>query len=96
MGFLQDGVWINGYTMNPEIQSNIKKKNVLNFCKTPRSRREILEEELGISNQTFNYKKNILPLIEEGTLSYTIPETINSRNQQYITTKLGIDWANRH
>jgi ATP-dependent DNA helicase RecG len=82
--------------IHPEIQSNIKKKTVLSFCKTPQSRREILENELELSNQTYNYQKFIMPLIEEGTLSYTIPEKINSRNQQYITTEKGIDWLNKH
>lgn len=82
--------------IHPEIQSDIKKKNILMFCKTPQSRREILENELGLSNQTFNYQKYIMPLIEAGTLSYTIPEKINSKNQQYIITKKGIDWLNKH
>lgn len=82
--------------IHPEIQSDIKKKNVLMFCKTAQSRREILEDELGLSNQTYNYQKFIMPLILEGVLSYTIPDKVNSRNQQYIITKKGIDWLNKH
>lgn len=79
--------------IHPEKQHNKEKYNILSFCKIPRSRREILEQELGKSNQTFNYEKFILPLIEEGLLTYTEPNN-HSKNQKYIITKTGENWLN--
>ncbi len=77
--------------IHPDKQKDMNKWKILIFCKSPKNRREILEDKLGISNQTYNYQKNILPLIEKGLLAYTIPDNINSRNQKYITTTNGQD-----
>ncbi|MDF1547657.1 MAG: putative DNA binding domain-containing protein [Bacteroidales bacterium] len=77
--------------IHPESMDNIKENTILTFCQSPKSRKEILTDLLKLSNQTFNFNKNILPLIEKGWLNYTIPENINSKNQKYIITKKGKD-----
>lgn len=65
-----------------------KQLAILRFCKFAKKRSEIFSY-LGISNQTENYKNNILPLINLGYLNYTKPNKIVVKGQQYITTSLG-------
>lgn len=80
------------YKINNEIE-------LLKYCITPRTRREILEVKLKLSNQTANYKRHIAPLIENGLLDFTIPEKSTDLNQKYKTTENGlvhIDENNQH
>lgn len=58
------------------------QKDIVNFCSIPRSAKEILDR-LNLSNQTFNRKRYIQPLVEMGVLEMTIPENPNDRNQKY-------------
>ncbi len=81
--------------IHPENQAKIKKHTILSFCESPKSRREILTDLLSVSNQTFNFNKNILPLIEKALLGYTLPESINSKNQKYVITPKGRDWLKK-
>lgn len=61
---------------------------VLQFCTTPKSRKEIFEH-IGLSNQTKNLKNILLPLVEHGFVQRTIPDRITSSYQKYLTTALG-------
>lgn len=65
------------------------KVTVLNFCKAPKSRKEILST-LGISNHYENYKRHIFPLIKAGYLDFTLPGIPNSRKQKYKTNDRGL------
>ena len=56
--------------------------------RAPCSRGELLEA-LGLTNAYGNYKRWLVPLVEEGYLALTIPDKPNSRNQRYITTDTG-------
>lgn len=58
------------------------QKDIANFCSIPRSAKEILDR-LSLTNQTFNRKRYIQPLVEMGVLEMTIPENPNDRNQKY-------------
>lgn len=69
------------------------KISVLNYCKEPRSRREVLNN-LGLSNHYENFKKHALPLIRVGYLKYTLPNIPNSVKQRYLTSKKGLDRLN--
>lgn len=61
---------------------------ILEFCKTPRTKQEILNH-IGLSIVYLNYKRNILPLVQKKLLTFTIPDKPNSRLQKYKTTEIG-------
>ncbi|MFW6262580.1 MAG: ATP-binding protein, partial [Thermotogota bacterium] len=62
----------------------IKKKEILAFCSSPKSRKEIMNY-LNLSHPD-NFRKLYLnPLLESGKLKRTIPEKPRSVNQKYIT-----------
>ena len=65
-----------------------KQISTLEFCKTAKSREEILSF-LGLSNQTKNYNKYVQPLLDAQFLVYTKPEKADIRGQQYILSKYG-------
>lgn len=58
------------------------QKDIVYFCSVPRSAQEILER-IGLTNQTFNRKKHIQPLVDMGVLEMTNPENPNASNQKY-------------
>ena len=49
----------------------------------------------GISTHPKNYKRYIVPLLEKGLLSMTLPDKPNSKNQKYITTEKGKVFLNK-
>jgi len=61
-----------------------RTKKILDFCKIPKSRKEIFEM-LGVSNQSKNFKNIIEPLLKNGSLSMTNPDNPKCRNQKYMT-----------
>ena len=65
-----------------------RQMNILEYCKKAKSREDILAFS-GLSNQTKNFKKHVVPLIEAQLLAYTKPEKADVRGQQYILTELG-------
>jgi ATP-dependent DNA helicase RecG len=44
---------------------------------------------MGISNHFYNFKRHILPLIEQNLIEYTKKENSKDRNQKYVTTQKG-------
>ena len=64
------------------------QKDIVNFCSVPRSAQEILDR-VGVTNQTFNRKKHILPLVEKGVLEMTNPENPSASNQKYRKVRKG-------
>jgi len=69
-------------------------KKILAFATTPKSRTEIMEGSLGISSQTKNYERHIVPLLEKGLLAMTLPDKPKSKNQKYVTTEKGKKFLN--
>jgi len=65
------------------------EQEVLKFCLVPQKRKNILEDVLGISNQSKNFNLRLLPLIELGVLDRTIKDKPNSLHQKYFTTNIG-------
>jgi ATP-dependent DNA helicase RecG len=61
-----------------------KGQRILEFCRQPKSSREILEL-IGVSYQSKNMNRYISKLIDAGYLYYTVPENISYRNQKYFT-----------
>jgi len=62
--------------------------DVVSFCKTPRSRKEIAEY-IGLSSVTYAMKKYVQPLIDRGIIKLTIPGTPSSPNQKYYSDTIG-------
>ena len=60
-------------------------KNLLDFCKTPRTRQEIAEF-LGIKTAFYAMQRFVQPLLAEKKLAMTMPDKPRSRNQKFYTT----------
>jgi ATP-dependent DNA helicase RecG len=59
-------------------------KNLLAYCKMPRTRQEIANY-LGIKTISFAMTRYVSPLVESGQLAMTIPEKPTSRKQRFVT-----------
>ncbi len=64
-------------------------RKILQFTKSPKKRKEILEDCLGLSNHTTNFKNNVKLLLDEKLLARTIPDKPKSKHQKYVITALG-------
>ncbi|MCD7867626.1 MAG: putative DNA binding domain-containing protein [Clostridiales bacterium] len=60
------------------------ERGLLEFCRTPRSRSEIIGY-LGISSGQYALRRYLAPLIEAGAIHLTKPDTPRSPKQQYVT-----------
>jgi ATP-dependent DNA helicase RecG len=60
----------------------------LKFCKTPKSRIDVMDK-LQLINHSNNFNRHIKPLIGLGWLQMTQPDKSRSSTQKYIITKLG-------
>jgi len=67
---------------------SIRIIQTLEYCKEPKLRNEILEN-IGLSNESINFKNNIAPAINAGLITMLFPDKPKSRNQKYITTDKG-------
>jgi len=78
-----------------EIEFEIADLKILRFCIEPKSRKEILEELLGITNRTSNYERHVKHLVDSGAIQLTNPDKPTDPNQSYFTNKQLIDhiWA---
>ena len=68
------------------IEINGKGKQILDFCRQPKSSREILDL-IGVSYHSKNMANYIGTLIDAGFLYYTIPDSPFHRNQKYFTVE---------
>ncbi|MBP5640047.1 MAG: putative DNA binding domain-containing protein [Victivallales bacterium] len=73
--------------VNAQVDAQVKhnETQVLLFCSTPKSMLE-LAQLLHVKDRR-TVKRVILPLLEQGRLAMTIPQSPNSRFQKYITIK---------
>ena len=58
--------------------------NLIDFCHTPRNRKEICEF-LGVKSVSYAMKRYIQPLIESGEIKLTMPDTPKSPKQKYFS-----------
>ena len=63
-------------------------KLLLHCAAQPRSKQELLAM-LGLSNAYLNYKRHIVPLLDQGLIAMTIPDKPQSRLQRYRISTLG-------
>lgn len=68
---------------NPE---NPDEKGLLAFCRTPRTREEIIEH-IGLSSGQYAFRRYLNPLLKAGAIRMTKPDTPRSRDQQYVTVE---------
>ena len=61
-----------------------KYKELLEYCKTPKSAKEI-RDYLQLKSRNYVNNKILKPLIRLNLLEYTNKQKINSSNQKYIT-----------
>lgn len=61
-------------------------KNLLHFCKTPRTRQEIINY-LAIPSTQYALRKYLKPLIKAGRIRLTIPTQPKNPNQRYYTVE---------
>lgn len=71
------------------IQNEMKEdddetNNLIVFCKTPRTRKEICEY-LGISSVTYAIQTHVMPLVESGKIKMSIPDKPKSPKQLYYS-----------
>lgn len=74
------------YNSSPEVVSIENEKSLLDFCRTPRSRDEIVGY-IGIKSGEYALRRYLEPLIKKGAIVMTIPESPRSRKQKYVTAQ---------
>ena len=67
-------------------QISVFDDKILAFCRVPRTRQEIAEM-LGIRSVPYAIKAYVMPLVEEGLLTLSIPEKPKSPKQRYTTAQ---------
>ena len=67
-------------------EEKITPEKILDFCKNPKTRDEILDF-LGLTSPTYAIKKYIFPLADQGLIKLTKPETPGSSKQKFYTSK---------
>ena len=65
----------------PELE---EVNNLLVFCRTPRTRKEICEY-LGLSSITYAIQTHVMPLVESGKIKMTNPEKPKSPKQLFYS-----------
>ena len=73
-----------GRMLNTNLSKEDRIESILNFCKIPKTRKEI-QEYIGIANFAYFYRAILKPLINSEKLKMTIPEKPNSKIQKYYT-----------
>ena len=58
--------------------------NLIIFCKTPRTRKEICDY-LGLSSVTYAIQTHVMPLVESGKIKLSIPDKPKSPKQLYYS-----------
>lgn len=72
---------VNNNSIEPEEEG---VNNLLVFCKTPRTRKEICEY-LGLASVTYAVQTYVMPLVESGKIKMTNPEKPKSSKQLYYS-----------
>ena len=61
-------------------------KGLLEFCRTPRSRSEIVDY-LAIASKQYALRRYLDPLVRAGAIRMTKPDAPRSKDQQYVTVE---------
>ena len=71
------------HTVTPEMQK-IENNELILFCKTPRTRKEICDY-LGLHSITYAIQTHVMPLVDKGIIKMSIPEKPKSPKQLFYT-----------
>ena len=71
-------------TVNGLRENGAEIYNLLIFCKTPRTRKEICDY-LGLSSTSYAMQVYIMPLVEQGLIRLSIPDKPKSPKQLYYS-----------
>lgn len=82
----QQNISISGQQNGQQTTIGYYKNKVLEYCKEAKTAKEI-KEYLNINSRQYISTNIIKPLINEGKLDYTNKNSINAKNQKYITIK---------
>lgn len=66
-----------------------EQKEILRFSETPKKKKEILVDCLGLTNQTKNFITHVEPLIKLALMQRTLPDVPKSQFQRYVNTSKG-------
>lgn len=68
----------------PRTHHDTHQDKILEFCKEPRTTKEIMAY-LGLKDRRNFYLKYMRPLLDSGKLQMTIPDKPNTKSQKYVT-----------
>lgn len=71
-------------SINEDIELSEEIDNLILFCRTPRTRKEICEY-LGLSSVTYAIQTHIMPLVDVGKIKLSIPDKPKSPKQLYYS-----------
>ena len=74
---------------NPEHDTHVLPENsesldLIRFCRTPRTRKE-LSEYPGLASVTYAIKTRVMPLVERSVIKLSIPDKPSSSKQMYYS-----------
>ena len=67
----------------PAIHQDTNQDKILEFCKEPKTTKEIMAY-LKLKDRRNFYLKYMRPLLDSGKLQMTVPDKPNTKNQKYI------------
>ena len=67
-----------------EYEEKSESIELLEFCKTPRTRKEIAEH-LGLASVSYAMQTYIAPLLDDGRIAMSNPDKPRSTKQKYYT-----------
>ena len=73
----------NSLTSDNSFEDKQDAKNIIDFCRTPRSRDEIVSY-IGIPSRQYALKRYLEPLVESGEIQMTNPGSPRSRSQRFV------------
>lgn len=80
---------INKVSKNEDIDLISRDVSILELCLTPKYRKEVLVDLLGVSNRRTNYESKMEHLVKSGLLAFTFPDIPTHPDQKYLTTDIG-------
>lgn len=74
----------HGEIINSVLNENLENNELVQFCKTPRTRTEICEF-LGLSSVTYTIQTHVMPLVERGIIKLSNPDKPKSPKQLFYS-----------